>query len=179
MCAGRSGLRNIVSLIRASPPGVSACKILGISIFSLFAKTRREKYLCLFLDGPRLPLVIAHFESAFFTVEGDAVSFDRHESIERVAHVRAIRILHQSSHRVVDVYVFAKHTAVTMIIVYVFTSGIQAPCDSRSLSCRSESDIETCADTGGNLSHGTFRCVHKPQDRHVRKLRPDLHQATS
>src|ERR1044072_999472 len=103
---------------------MSTCNIRNLDLFS-FSKARREKHLGLLLDGPRLPLVIAHFESAFISVESDSVALDRHESIERITHVRAVRILHERRHRGVDVAVFAKRAAITMIVVYVFATGVE------------------------------------------------------
>ena len=105
-------------------PRVSSSNLRYLDLLSL-SEAGRKKYFRLLVDRPRLPLVIAHFESAFFAVEGEAVTLDRHEGIERITHVRAIRVLHERRHRVVDVNVFAKHAAVTMVVVYVFATSVE------------------------------------------------------
>src|SRR5262249_4546075 len=60
-------------------------------------------------DGPGLALVIAHLEAAERAVEGDAVALERHERIEGVGEVDAVRVAAGERHGVEDVDVLPEH----------------------------------------------------------------------
>ena len=126
MCAGTVMPRKIRSRRRSSPPPCPP-SALGISIFS-----RAPKFLMRWISvssatGEGLALVVAHLEAPLGAVEGQAVALDRHEGVERIAHGRARRVLHDRVHGVGDVDVLLEDAAVAEVAVRGLASSRRGP----------------------------------------------------
>src|SRR5258707_5654022 len=87
-------------------------------------KTLRQVSLGLLIDLPWLTLIVSNFQSSFLTIERNSISFKGHKGIQRVTHLRTVRVFHHCSHRIVDIDVFAEDASIAVVAVDILTTGI-------------------------------------------------------
>src|SRR5258705_5159107 len=88
-------------------------------------KTLRQVSLRLLSNLPWLALVISNFQPSLLAIEGNSIPFKGHKGIQRVTHLRTVRVFHHCSHRIVDIDVFAEDATIAVVTVYILTTGIE------------------------------------------------------